>query len=248
MTKIQSAAESEAIVGVLDKVKARKVHAPIKTALPTGKVAALLASLEHDFTAESAPLIHFTSAYAGQGSNRIAFEMAYYAATQDHKRVLFLDNDENTGEISEPFRKSRDITLDEFVKSAAGGELSPFLVEEGTSFYYASFSKTNARQNLPLNAHLRKRLFEKLRTMFDLIVLPSQSALTAGSASAFSAIADGTIIVVEAERTRVPVLNEVKQRIEASGGRVAGTVMNRRQRYIPAFLYHLLFKSGGKDA
>lgn len=55
--------------------------------------------------------------------------------------------------------------------------------------------------------------------------------------------ANGSVLVVEAERTRAPVAKEVKRMIEALGGKVVGSVLVKRKMYIPDWLYDTLYKS-----
>jgi Mrp family chromosome partitioning ATPase len=46
--------------------------------------------------------------------------------------------------------------------------------------------------------------------------------------------------VLEAEKTRWPVAENTKQMIEKNGGKVLGVVLNKRQFYIPDFIYRRL--------
>jgi uncharacterized protein involved in exopolysaccharide biosynthesis len=55
--------------------------------------------------------------------------------------------------------------------------------------------------------------------------------------------ASGSVLVVEAERTRAPVAKEVKRMIEALGGKVVGSVLVKRQMYIPDWIYDMLYKT-----
>jgi Mrp family chromosome partitioning ATPase len=52
--------------------------------------------------------------------------------------------------------------------------------------------------------------------------------------------ADGIILVLAAERTRAPVVEQARKIIEANKSRLLGVVMNRRRHHIPKFLYRLL--------
>lgn len=55
--------------------------------------------------------------------------------------------------------------------------------------------------------------------------------------------ANGSVLVVEAERTRAPVAKEVKRMIEALGGKVVGSVLVKRRMYIPDWIYGMLYKT-----
>jgi Mrp family chromosome partitioning ATPase len=51
---------------------------------------------------------------------------------------------------------------------------------------------------------------------------------------------DGVVLVVEADKTRWPVAQSVKERIIQHGGNVLGMVLNKRRYYIPGFIYNRL--------
>ena len=51
---------------------------------------------------------------------------------------------------------------------------------------------------------------------------------------------DGVILVVEAEKTRWQVALNVKEKILQHGGNLLGVVFNKRQFYIPNFIYKYL--------
>jgi Mrp family chromosome partitioning ATPase len=47
-------------------------------------------------------------------------------------------------------------------------------------------------------------------------------------------------MVVEAERTRSPIVDQARRSIESNGGRMLGVVLNKRRFHIPRFLYQWL--------
>jgi Mrp family chromosome partitioning ATPase len=42
--------------------------------------------------------------------------------------------------------------------------------------------------------------------------------------------------VVQAEKTKIDTVQEAKRQLERAGARLLGTVLNKKRRYIPAFL------------
>ena len=62
-------------------------------------------------------------------------------------------------------------------------------------------------------------------------VLESPDAATLG------AVADGVVVVVQAGRTKRPVLTRSVDLLSRAGGRVLGIVLNRRRLEIPEFIY-----------
>jgi protein-tyrosine kinase len=51
---------------------------------------------------------------------------------------------------------------------------------------------------------------------------------------------DGVVLVLEAEKTRGPVAENLKERIQKNGGNLLGIIFNKRRHYIPEFLYKRL--------
>jgi protein-tyrosine kinase len=82
--------------------------------------------------------------------------------------------------------------------------------------------------------------WDRLRQVYDLIVIDSPSAATSPEGLALVDQVTGVVIVLEAETTRWPVAVRTKEEIVRSGGRVLGVVFNKRRHYIPAFLYRWL--------
>jgi Mrp family chromosome partitioning ATPase len=90
-------------------------------------------------------------------------------------------------------------------------------------------------------SHLRKDHFwERIRKNFDVILLDSPPAtIISGNFDYFSKT-DGVVLVVEAEKTRLPVLESTVNKVKKSGGRILGIVLNKRRYHIPDFIYRRL--------
>jgi Mrp family chromosome partitioning ATPase len=77
----------------------------------------------------------------------------------------------------------------------------------------------------------------KLAKTFNYILIDAPSIAEASWSASIGALADGVILVVEAERTRWPVALNAKQEFEGSGARVIGVFLNKRRFYIPPRIY-----------
>jgi len=51
---------------------------------------------------------------------------------------------------------------------------------------------------------------------------------------------DAVLLVVAAESTRVPVVEELRDTLLSQGANLAGVVLNRRRLYIPRVIYRIL--------
>ncbi len=207
---------------------------------PKNKTAMVFNAIENAIGHARNKTIHFVSANDGEGAGSIAFESAYAAATNMEMRILFIDmSDEDQGSVRNLKRMVK-ISLDVLLK-AGHDRASPFVVFEDTNLFYAPLHGYG--QNL--NMQNLKGLLDGLKAEFDYIITYSGSALSNGSAIRFAEIADATVLVIEAEKTRLPVAKRLKETIESNGGLVIGSVMNKRRLYIPKWIYKLLFKGEG---
>ena len=88
-----------------------------------------------------------------------------------------------------------------------------------------------------LSPGMMRDLLNSLKEQFDLIVIDSAPALSTADGLCISSSVDGVVLVMEAENTRWPVAEEAKDRITVHGGNLLGIVLNKRQYYIPDFIY-----------
>jgi capsular exopolysaccharide synthesis family protein len=81
---------------------------------------------------------------------------------------------------------------------------------------------------------------EQLKKEFDFVVVDLPPANVYSDTSILSPLLDATLIVIEADRTRVPEVERLRRALEHVGVRIVGSVLNRRRDYIPAFLEEML--------
>jgi capsular exopolysaccharide synthesis family protein len=81
---------------------------------------------------------------------------------------------------------------------------------------------------------------EQLRAHFDFVIFDLPPANVYGDASILGPRLDAAIIVIEADRTRIPEVERTRRSLERVGVKLVGTVLNRRRSYIPAFLEEML--------
>lgn len=72
------------------------------------------------------------------------------------------------------------------------------------------------------------KMLEKLKEIFDIIILDGTPAMLVTDALILSRIADTTILVASHKSTKKDDLEKIKKSIENVGGRIAGVVLNRK--------------------
>ena len=76
-----------------------------------------------------------------------------------------------------------------------------------------------------------------LRERYDYTIFDVPSITEYPIAVSIGNHVDGVVMVVEAERTRWPVIENTKRAYEAIGAKVIGVVLNKRRFYIPRWVY-----------
>ncbi len=222
--------------------------------LPTGELAAILGAIENATapkeTNTTNRLVHFTSTYSGESADVIAVETAFFAATQEGKKVLIVDVAPYEKNICAQYGLRPQISLDQYALSLEGNThaaKAPIINIKNTELSYAVLFSEGKQKDRSFNTKIAKEVFSTLRNFYDVIIVHSEGSLKSGVAASLAPLTDGTLLVIQAERTRTPVAKELVETIRNSGGEIIGSVMSNRKYYIPQWLYGLLFKTQGRD-
>lgn len=187
-------------------------------------------------------VVQFMSAYTEEGASEIGLETAIIAARLIGLRVLFIDTATNLAnkrrtKLSGASQKSLETLL-----LSGGSPYEAIAQAAGTELYFAMLCEQGEDGLAPISMNNIESALESLRLNFDLIIIDSQAMLNDAFGMALTKLVDGSVMIIEAERTRAPVALECKRLIENSGGRLLGAVMNRRRLYIPDAIYRALYQ------
>jgi hypothetical protein len=161
-------------------------------------------------------------------------------ATLTGKRVLFIDTAGNRHGAPQALVEALRVPLDAL---PPGRSLNDALVNiGGTSFFYTALRGHGGDGVAFSHIDLLKRLMEDLRLSYDLIILHSSALLSNAYGMALLRLTDGCVLVIEAERTRHPVAEQVRRMIQDNGGQVLGAVLNKRRFHIPRWVYRIFFR------
>ena len=86
-----------------------------------------------------------------------------------------------------------------------------------------------------------------MRDRFDLIVIDGPALTSFPEMRVAIAGIDGTILVIEAERTVSVAAARTTTAIEAAGGHLLGLVLNKRRYIIPDWIYGRWLAAGGRE-
>lgn len=175
-----------------------------------------------------------TSTMPGEGKSWVSANLAITFA-QSGKRVCIIDADMRKGRMANLFQteltpglsnylsgidnKGKDDELD-IIKHIKATEIDNlFLVPAG---------------NVPpnpaelLGTETTVNMLDKLKEIFDVIILDGTPAMLVTDALILSRIADTTILVASHKSTKKDDLEKIKKAIENVGGKIAGVVLNRK--------------------
>lgn len=179
-----------------------------------------------------------TSCVAGEGTTTIVTHLAMTAAA-NQLRVLLVDGHFARPAVHQFFRVPlapglqnalRDPThLREYIQPGPLEHLSLLTAGDTKDEMVRAFAAPELRQ-----------VFDELRGVFDLILIDCPPADCAAATTGFGTLADGTLLVVEAERVRWQSAQQTASTLVYAGVDVLGVVMNRRQSHVPNWLYDRL--------
>ncbi len=183
-----------------------------------------------------------SSARSGEGKSFVAAQLAQRVATLLDGPVALVDaNVRNPAVHAKVHAKAQ--------SSAPGGGffdclaarelLADRLCETGTSGLWALPTTTGAaqqQQQLFRNAAVQSVL-DAFRQRFALTIIDGASLNGVGC---LALQADGTLMVVDASRTRRDIVSGALDTPYVDRQRVLGVVLNRRPEYVPRWLYRIL--------
>ena len=177
----------------------------------------------------------FLSPTGGEGSTTVLVEFAAALAGQGEK-VLLIDANFRSPSLHQQFHLEAENGLTEFLLGKA--KLSEVTKKTTVSNLWVIPSGSTPSSAITLNAldpHLQKMKEEMDWVLFD---GPPVNHFDEGLA--LSGKVDGVVMVLQAEKTRWEVAQAAKQRLEDSGGKILGVVLNKRRFYIPKWIYKTL--------
>jgi Mrp family chromosome partitioning ATPase len=88
-----------------------------------------------------------------------------------------------------------------------------------------------------ITAVVMRQLLDSVEAGFDWVIVDGPPVLESPDSASLATAADGVAMVVQAGRTKRPVLTRSVELLRKAGARVLGTVLNRRRLEIPGFIY-----------
>jgi Mrp family chromosome partitioning ATPase len=174
----------------------------------------------------------------GEGASTVSRELAIALSRSPTNNILLIDGTHGGSSQADHFDSKY---VESLWSTARGAPIRTvrLTLPRGGAIDLAGLQIDDA-DDAEVDLRLLPQLFNRLRNVFNVIILDCPPVLNAAGYVSASALADSCLLVVEADRTRVPVVRRAMEEIEAAGGKLQGVVLNKRKHYIPSWIYRRL--------
>jgi capsular exopolysaccharide synthesis family protein len=173
-----------------------------------------------------------TSAEAAEGKSTVSGNLALTFA-QNEKKVILIDCDLRKPSVHKNFKISNLIGLSEVLIGKE--KLEDVIQKRNQNLDILTSGKIPPNPSEMLSSSAMTKLIEKLKEIYDIIILDSAPLQAVTDAQVLSTKVDGTIIVVRAQRTNREAVIEAKKLLDKVGAHIIGTVLhaveNTRGKY-----------------
>jgi capsular exopolysaccharide synthesis family protein len=176
------------------------------------------------------------SAVHGEGASTVARELARLLCGNGSTHAVLVDANLRTPSQHLAFRLERTHGVAELATRNLPPE-SAVRKGQGSSLAVVTAGRPAGAPTSLLGLPAVKAAIDQLRARFEWVVLDGPPVTVYSDGAILAPMADGVVLVVQAESTRWEVVTQAKRTIEESGGRLLGAVLNRQRYHIPPALY-----------
>lgn len=187
-------------------------------------------------------IIVVTSSEPGEGKSTTSGNLALSFA-QAEKKTIIIDCDLRKPSLHKNFRISNLIGLSDVI-------IGKEKVQEAIHQYNKSLSILTSGKLPPnpsemLGSRAMTNLLESLKEQYDIIIIDSAPLHAVTDAQILSTKADGTILVVRAERTKKDSVLQAKALLDKVGANILGVVLNGVENSRKKYYYY--YGNEGKE-
>jgi protein-tyrosine kinase len=184
-------------------------------------------------------VIQFIGSRMGEGTSTLIREFALTAAKHSSKPVLLVEADFYKPSQNQAFAIETKPPLEHILQE--GKPLDGVISQvEDSNLFLASLSSKIQRSLTDRSFFGSTDMWKTAREQFSLILIDSSPATVTADSLAICETVNGVVLVLEAEKTRSAVAQEVKRQILMREGNLLGIVFTKRKFYIPKFIYKFL--------
>ncbi|MCX8022624.1 MAG: CpsD/CapB family tyrosine-protein kinase [Syntrophorhabdaceae bacterium] len=195
--------------------------------------------VSHAITQKGYKIFQIIGSVAREGASTISREFASTLAMRLGKNVLLLDADPEIPTHHQAFNINITRDMKSVIKGGTPIVEALYRVED-TSLFIAAMSVSDSYGADLFDSPRIDRVWEEFKRRFDIVIVDSPPGGASPIGFTICRTVDAVILVVEAEKTRWPVVLNVKERLLQNGANIIGVVFNKRKFYIPGWIYRRL--------
>ncbi|MCI8347410.1 MAG: CpsD/CapB family tyrosine-protein kinase [Bacilli bacterium] len=174
--------------------------------------------------------ILLTSPEPGDGKSFISANLAV-AFAQENKRVLLIDSDLRKGRQYKVFKVKNDRSKgysNLILSDKSDVTINSFIIETDIkNLYLLPNGVTPPNPSELLSSTNNRELLDKLKAMFDIIILDCAPVLGLNDTLVMTKYSDVNAVVVTNKKTKVELLDQVKKNFERANAKIDGVILNR---------------------
>jgi Mrp family chromosome partitioning ATPase len=202
------------------------------------EIISLYRSINSFLSDKQKKVIQFIGSREEEGTSTIVREFAIISVEKFRNSVLLLDADIQKPSQHIFFNVMPEYSIEDVIKD--GRPVDNAICQVGDTHLFVSTISKCPSSTPQIFDYLRNDNFLSKMNQFDLILVDSPPATTSSDGLAISHLVDGIVLVLEAEKTRWPIAESIKDKIIKNGGNILGIAFNKRRHYIPELLYKRL--------
>ncbi len=180
--------------------------------------------------------IAVSSSAHGEGVTTVAANLAIALARKETSNILLIDGNLRKPSVPQFFGVDRGEGLAECI--SGDRDLAAMLRKTALPNLQLLTSGNSEKEPSQFFTHARFQTFlNELGSRFDLILFDTPPISLYPETVLLSAMVDGVLLVIQAERLIYEVIRKAKDKVLSHGGTLVGTVLNRRRYYIPNAIY-----------
>jgi capsular exopolysaccharide synthesis family protein len=188
---------------------------------------------------EAPRVVIFTGVDSGNGCTAICARTADLLAAEKRGTVCLVDANLRAPALPELFQTSNHQGLTDALRKT--GSIADFAKVVGPdNLWLLSCGSLTSESPSLLNSETMKMRIAELRKTFDYVLIDSPPLNTYSDAVVVGQMADGLVLVLEANQTRREPAVKVTETLRAAQIRILGAVLNKRTFPIPEPLYRAL--------
>lgn len=183
--------------------------------------------------------ILFCSSDKGEGNSTVLLHFGQILASEGY-RVILVDGNLRRPNLHRLLRVEKDDGLGDFYFRGKNLDVTELMKDTPLDNLWVITSGFHPNPGAIFEEEAFESQLEKLKAQGDWVLFDSPPLNSYNDAIPLAGKVDGIVLVAQAEKTRWEVVQDSKARLEKSGGRILGVVLNKRRFHIPRWVYRRL--------